>query len=75
MLYTEVTEVTAPTVGIRVMDPYRKDRRSGIVRAVLGDPRYVQVLCDDDIVRTMDTRTLVTFVTTTMTNRTEGTNA
>jgi hypothetical protein len=65
MTYTEVTEVTAPTVGIRVMDPYRKDRRSGIVRSVLGDPRYVQVLCDDDIVRTMDTRTLVTFVTTT----------
>ena len=65
MLYTDCTEVTAPTVGIRVMDPYRKDRRSGIVRAVLGDPRYVQVLCDDDIVRTMGTRTLVTFVTTT----------
>ena len=65
MLYTDCTEVTAPTVGIRVMDPYRKDRRSGIVRAVLDNPRYVQVLCDDDIVRTMDARTLVTFATTT----------
>ena len=55
--------VTQPTIGQRVTNPYRFDGgaiRSGIIRAVLGNPRYVQVLCDDDIVRTMDTRTLVT---------------
>lgn len=56
MIYTAVT--AAPALGTRVIDPY--NNRSGIVRAVLGNPRFVQVLCDDGIVRTMDTRNLVT---------------
>lgn len=56
MTYTAVT--ATPALGTRVIDPY--NNRSGIVRAVLGNPRFVQVLCDDDIVCTMDTRNLVT---------------
>lgn len=65
MTYTAVTQ---PTIGQRVTNPYRHDAstvapRSGVIRAVLGDPRYVMVLCDDDIVRTMDTHHLVTTTT------------
>lgn len=31
---------------------------TGVIRAILGNPRYVQVLCDDDVMRTMDTSNL-----------------